>query len=138
MVEVTITTEARTLTQEEQDSTVAEAKAAKHRELNDHCDSLCASCSHLSLTWQADRVSSGSIIAKHHVLEGAPPANTTWIDASNTQQTLTWANFESLKDRIFAFYEDVLTNKTTHKKAIDALSDVATINAYNVTTGWPS
>lgn len=122
------------------EKSVAVAKSDKCEKVDALYLGQYALCTHLTYTWQADRMSAGAIIAKHHFLEGTPPATATWVDAGNVERALDWADFVSLKDRIFQFHEDAFAAKIAHRAAINdpAKDTVAKVEAYDITTGWPT
>lgn len=57
--------------------------------------------------------------------------------AANGWVTLTLAQLQQIADAIGAHVQACFTAERAHHEAIDALTDMAAAQAYDVTTGWP-
>lgn len=70
---------------------------------------------------------------------GNDPHDGGWRNINNVKVAMNDSQMEALCDDIFTYCATLLRNNTAHKDAINALPDnAATINAYDITTGWPS
>lgn len=59
-------------------------------------------------------------------------------DSLGVFHTLTVANMQNLYTAAAVYVGAVLNNQNTHSTAINALSDSASVIAYDFTTGWPT
>ena len=60
----------------------------------------------------------------------------TWTLADNSVVTITWGDLRAMSSALFERGDTLHGVARTHKNAIDALGDVAAVNAYNITANW--
>ena len=66
------------------------------------------------------------------------PHGGTWRDLANTEVQLNDVEMRALLTSVFNYLRDLRRALTAHIVAIRALTTVAAVNAYDITTGWPA
>ncbi len=69
---------------------------------------------------------------------GAVTTSQTWRDANNVNHTLTPTQLVTLGAELAVFAATCYGVAWTHKGNINALTDVASVQSYDYTTGWPA
>lgn len=69
---------------------------------------------------------------------GSATLTCEWTSVDNTINDLTAAGFLSLATALGNYSDLCFRTARTHKNAINALTDTASVNVYDYTTGWPS
>ena len=86
---------------------------------------------------KTDIESQGKLTGALAFVGRSPNRTIKWKAADNTFVNLTKAQIESLSDGTGEFIAKCYDNEATHYSAVDALVTVASIAAYDFSTGWP-
>ena len=66
------------------------------------------------------------------------PASFTWRSTANLDIPFTTTTILDLHDTMTDWLDAAFNNSWTHKANIDAESTISAVNAYDITTGWPT
>ena len=120
---------------------VAERQAARKGEVNSLRDTkLSDGFLHSTNTYSADtdsRASLASYVANVNAAKGLP-AGFTWRTVDNQDISFTTTTILDLHDAMTDFLDATFNNAWTHKAGLDAESTVEDVDAYDISTGWPT
>lgn len=121
--------------------TVAERQTTRKTEVNTlRNDKLSDGFLHNTNTYSADtdsRASLASYVANVNAGKGLP-AGFTWRTVDNQDISFTTTTVLDLHDAMTDFLDATFVNSWTHKTNIDAEVTVSAVDAYDITTGWPT
>lgn len=69
--------------------------------------------------------------------DGTWPAGFTWKARDSTDVAMTPKQMIDFNLAIGAFIKDATLNSITHTTSVNSMTDIPTLRAYDVTTGWP-
>lgn len=127
-----------TITYTVADFSVADARAAKKEELAAlRYDKEIAGITVNSAPIQTDRDSQAKLIAIRILAKEDANYTVKWKAASGFV-TLNAAAVIAVADAVGTHVQDCFDNEGSHSVAIDALTTVAAVRSYDISTGWPS
>ncbi|MCK5013222.1 MAG: DUF4376 domain-containing protein [Candidatus Omnitrophica bacterium] len=104
-----------------------------------HLQKATASFAHGGRTFDADKYAQQNIRDAIQYKRDKPIAdgvNRTWRLANNTTVTLTWGEVRDMGLALFERGDDYFGYASIHKDAIDALTTVTAVDAYDITINW--
>jgi len=120
---------------------VAERQTARKAEVNSlRNDKLSDGFIHVSHTYSADtesRASLAAYVANVNAGKGLP-ASFTWRSVANVDVAFSTTSILDLHDSMTDFLDAAFNNAWTHKTGIDAEVTVSAVDAYDISTGWPT
>lgn len=120
---------------------VAERQTARKEEVNTlRNDKLNAGFLHSTKTYSADtdsRASLAAYVANVNAGKGLP-ASFTWRAEDNSDNSFTTTTILDLHDSMTDFLDAAYNNAWTHKAGLDAEVTVSAVDAYDISTGWPT
>ena len=120
---------------------VAERQTTRKAEVNElRTDKLSIGFVHVSHTYSADtesRASLASYVANVNAANGLP-VGFTWRSVANVDIAFDATTILDLHNSMTDFLDATYDNSWTHKTNIDAEVTVAAVDAYDITTGWPT
>ncbi len=118
---------------ERQTTRKAEVNALRNTKLNE-------GFLHVSDTFSLDtesRASLAAYVANVNAGKGLP-GSFTWRSVANVDVTFTTTTILDLNDSMITFLDAAYNNAWTHKTGLDAEVTVSAVDAYDITTGWPT
>lgn len=123
-------------------TTLAQAKETKKEQVNNYRLQLLYSSftdPDTSITWTTGPSDIANLNAVCTLIAaGAVTQDQVWRDANNVNHTLTPTELVMLAGKIAERGKFIFFVSWQHKEAIDALTEVSAVEAYDITTGWPA
>jgi len=95
---------------------------------------------HISNTFSLDtesRASLAAYVANVNAGKGLP-GSFTWRSVANVDVAFTTTTILDLNDSMITFLDAAYNNAWTHKAGLDAEVTVSAVDAYDISTGWPT
>ena len=89
-----------------------------------------------TVTYNAGKVARANLTAMVTSFNFSAKTDDVWLDVDNVQVTLTEAEFQGLFDALQASQQAAYATEATKYGEVMALTDVASVEAYDVNTGW--
>lgn len=116
---------------------LATVQAQVNAQINAKCIDLCLTCPFMGKVVQAD-VDSKIIILGIVILGAMPATAARWRTLDNTYLPMTYVLYQQLMGAISARIGAAYATSFGHQDNINALTDDASVLAYDWSTGWPT